>query len=296
MQVQHVAYKELTMELEGKFQNPREFIDQRELRELADSIEKSGLLYPLQVWKTDGHLVVVEGGRRLRAIGLLIEEKRADGLKVPIVYVDAKNEIDAREAALVGNLQRVELTSYEIAKEIFALKEAGLAQADIADRLKKSQSWVSRQLKAYGAVSDSVRKAWKQRKLPDDDVQTLASLPPPEQEKRLEKLMQHREAAAVAKPGEVRKAKSAARAAAKGGADKAPRALRPDGSLIKSFADLTSRAPKTNKYVVGMSDAFRFMLGEIGPGEFGKDFRDWANTQVDAGRKALPAGKPGSKN
>lgn len=291
MQIKHYPLKDLLLELEDHFANPREFVDMREVRELADSIAETGLQYPLQVWSTDGKLVVVDGGRRLRALEILHKEKRANGLtsKVPVVLVAAKTPIEAREAALVANLQRVELTSYEMAKEIHALKEAGLSQSDIATKLSKSQSWVSRQLKAFTTVAPGVRTAWKARKLPDDDVHTLSQLPEPEQERRLEKLLEHRAAAQTAKPGQVAKAKAKARAAAKGQDRPDPKAVRPDAKLIRSYAELCGNAPKTNKYVAGMHDAFRFMLGELGFDEWSKDFTEFANKEGFGAKKALTA-------
>jgi ParB/RepB/Spo0J family partition protein len=307
MRLEHAPFKDFVLEEEGFFANAREFVPQKEIRELADSIEAKGLKVPLGALKRpDGKKLVLSGSRRYRAINLLIKEKRANGLnlKVPFIAVTGKQtEVSARIEGLIDNLHRKDLTSYEMATQLHALHDAGMNQSEIAETINKSQSYVSRLLKCFGATSPAVHKAWKQSKLPDDDVQTLSKLPPAEQDRRLVKLMEHRDVAATAKPGQVRAAKSAARVAAKGGAkpkaNEPPKAVRPGGDHIRSFAELTGKAPKNNKYVRGLHDAFRFMLGDLGPGEFDKDFTTWAAKQSGsdkgAKQKTLAAKKPTKK-
>jgi ParB/RepB/Spo0J family partition protein len=290
MKLEHGRVDDFTLEQKDAagFRNPREFVDAKEIRELADSIVQSGLQYPLQVWRSGEELVVVDGGRRLRALQLLQKEKRGkDRLdKIPYVVIAASAVNEARELALIANVQRVELSSFEIAKQLQALKDAGIPQVDIATRIAKSATWVSRALSAYAKASPSVRKAWRAGRLPDDDVQTLAKLPEPEQEKRLTEIMTHRDRAERGVPGETREAKAAARAAVQrskpngkgkrnGAAEPAPK-HRVDGTLLRRFHDITSKAPKSNRYVQGLHDAFRFILGEIGPAEFHKEFNEWA--------------------
>lgn len=304
MKLEHVSLDKLTLEEADFFSNPREFINKKSIRELADSIEEHGLQYALRgIKRDDGTIIVVDGGRRLRAIQLLAKEKRANGLtsKVPITYVPGKVDAQgARIEALIGNLQREELSSYEVAKELHALKEAGLSQTDIAKKLNKSQSWVSRHLGAYLKAAPDVHKAWKMGKLPDDDIQTLAKLPVTEQVKRLDKMMEHRAVADTAKPGKRRAAKAAARAAAKGTTPATPKAMRPDGKLLQRMRDLTGEASTSKKYILGLHHAFRFILGEIGPNDFDKEFTEWAKaksfgTDRAPEQKALPkAGKGGN--
>lgn len=294
LEVTYAPLDQLQLKKKDFYDNPREFVDTKKVRELADDIAQRGLTTPLRVADRDGQLIVLGGGRRFRAIHLLVKEKRANGLKegVPIVFVDAEDSIAARFEGLADNLHRENLSSYETAKEIFGLSEAGVAQKDIAEKLGKSAGWVSRLLGAYKKSTPTVHKAWSQGKVPDDDVQTLVKLPRGDQDKRLAAIMEHRDKVAAAKPGQVRKAKEAARAAAKGKPTKngstapMPRVARPDYNLIRTFADITSKAPKSNKYIQGMRDAFLFALGEIGPGELGKDFTGWAE------RKGFGTGAP----
>lgn len=300
MELKHFKLNALALEEEGFFANPREFINQKLIRELADSIEAHGLHYALRgIERADGKVVVVDGGRRLRAIRLLVEEKRANGLadKVPVTIIEGKLDADgARVQALIGNLQREELSSYEVAKELCALKDAGLSQSDIAKRLNKSQSWVSRHLSSFTKSAPAVHKAWAAGKLPDDDVQSLSKLPAPEQEKRLADMMQHRDAAAVAKPGKKRAQQAAARAVVKGdkkkpAAAEAPEpsasSIRPGSATLTRLRDLTGQAAKGKRYIAGLHDAFKFILGELAMSEFDKEFTSWAEAKVKS--KALPS-------
>jgi ParB/RepB/Spo0J family partition protein len=292
-----IAYKELTLE-GADFLNPRIHIDGKAIKELAESIQQHGLLYSLCVWKTkneagDALNVVVDGGRRLRAIGELVKSKKAGDLKdkVPVRFVLAKSLKEARISALVGNIQRVELTSFEVAQEMLALKEEeGMEQKAIAAQLKKSPTWVSRQLKAMRSSTDLVKKAWRQGKISDDTVQDLCKLPDVEQNKRLQAILDHLENNKDANGKTTRDAKAAARAEAKGGdgddggkekssEPKEIKPVRPSTDKLERYIEVCSKAKKKDRYVTGMLHAFKFMNGDLGPGEFDKEWLEFAEKQ-----------------
>jgi ParB/RepB/Spo0J family partition protein len=286
-----IAFKELTME-GADFANPRVHIDAKAVTELAGSIQQHGLLYPLCVWKTKNEEgaalnVVVDGGRRFRAIGQLVKSKKAGTLKdkVPVRYILAKTLKDARVSALVGNIQRVELTSYEVAKEMLALKvDEGMEQKAIAAQLKKSPTWVSRQLGAMRKSTDLVKKAWKQGKISDDTVQDLCKLPPDEQNKRLQSILDHLENGKDSNGKTTRDAKTAARAEAKGsdGDDekssepKVIKPAKPSSDKLERYIEVCEKSKKKDRYVQGMLHAFKFMNGDLGPGEFDKEWLAFA--------------------
>ena len=264
------------------FSNPRARVDIREIGELAESIDTNGLLYPLCVWETtvEGKLVnvVVEGGRRWRAIGKLLKEKRwALADEVPVRVIKAQTLQEARVAALVGNVQRVDLSSYEVARAMAALREDGMQQKEIAGKIKKSKSWVSRKLSAWDNASATVKGAWKSGWLPDEDVEALSAirlidqkgkeLKAPdhkEQDKRLEKLLAHRVVAAEA--GKTsRAAAGKARKIAKGGD---PRGEKPSGDKVRRYAVAASESK--DPYVRGLRDMALYVLGEMPVGKFDK--------------------------
>jgi ParB/RepB/Spo0J family partition protein len=291
------------LKLEGAdFANPRVHIDSRSIGELADSIAKRGLMYPLQVWRTKekGKMVnvVVDGGRRLRAIAKLVAEKRANGLDkgVEVRIIEAKSLEEARIVALTGNIQRVDLKSYEIAKEMAALKEAGLTGKEIAEKVGKSPAWVSKQLKAFDKCTDWVKKEWKSGKLPDDDVFNLSKLAEGEQNKRLKDILEHRTNGAAKSPsGKASpKDRGKAREVAKGKKDEpTERTVRPGTDKLERYAQLAAMAPKKDAYVQGMKDAFLFALGKIGPGEFGPAWTAFAKKHGFYTTDAMPEAKKG---
>ncbi len=286
-----LAFKALTME-GADFANPRVHIDGKAITELAGSIKQHGLLYPLCVWKTKDEkgaslYVVVDGGRRFRAIGQLVKDRKAGDLKdkVPVRYIVAKDLKEARISALVGNIQRVELTSYEVAKEMLALKEdEGMEQKAIAAQLKKSPTWVSRQLSAMRKSTDLVRKAWKQGRIADDTVQDLCKIKSEsEQNRRLQSILDHLAKGMDSNGKTTRDAKTAARAEAKGddggGKSSEPAVIKPakpSSDKLERFIEVCSKAKKKDRYVIGMLHAFKFMNGDLGPGEFDKEWLTFA--------------------
>lgn len=287
-----IPHKDLSLGEEVGIRNPREQIDKGGIKELAESIAQRGLLYPLLVWQTEAdgkkYNIVLEGQRRYLAIGELAKKKRASGVvkAVPVNIVEAKDAAEARLIALVGNIQREELSSFEIAREIAALKHLGVAQKDIAKKLGKSASYVSRALSAYNKATGVVREAWESGKLPDDDVQHLTKLPGEEQEKRAKEVLKHREKAAEI-PGKAREAAAEARKTAKAGNGKAGKEpgqkptsapkqakLSPDKQL--ELADFLDQAPAKARYLRGIRDGIRIVMGEIGPGELDEEFDKFA--------------------
>lgn len=271
---------ELTLGEEVGFSNPRE--DQGDIKGLAASITQHGLLYPLTIWKVKiknrTHNVVTDGGRRLRAIRLLVDKKKFNGLAdaIPVTYLTGvTDQNDARKKSLVANVQRRDLASYEIAKEIDGIIKLGDAQKDVAKSLGKSETWVSRIMKAWKSATPAVKKAWEAQKLPDDDVQSIIKLKPDEQDAMLKKVLKAREAGGKSNGKASRKARGKARAAAKGG----DRTKKPGVEKVRRYAEVLKTATKPTKYIQGMLDMAKFMMGELSPGAFDKEWTEFAKKQ-----------------
>lgn len=267
-----------SMRLDGSgFENPRESVDKRKLRELADSIHQHGLHKKLLVWQTtdpetgEELNLLIGGGRRWRAIGMLIEEGKANGLakKVPVRIVKAKTVQAARVKALVDNLHTEEMSSYELAKSMQQLKDEGMQQKEIAKQVNKSATWVSRKLKAFNKTTEFVRRAWRMGKLPDDDVEALSKVPADEQNKRLEKIIETRNNEKAS-----RKERAEARDVAQGKKKddkKVPKPVRPGPEKLEQYLRIAEIKTKS-KYVQGIADGIRFCLGQLGAGEFQEEW------------------------
>lgn len=173
--------------------------DEKDLDELAQSIEEQGLIHPITVESIgDGTYRVVVGERRTRAYLKLgrttIQAKIRDDLTNPkkrLVYQVAEN------------VNRKDLTDADMATSIRSLMEGTpvvepMTQTQIAKALGKSEGWVSRYVKfgdeeqqrlwVLTGIADTVEKLYRlsilpmpvqaeiQRRvqLPEDDPEYLA--------------------------------------------------------------------------------------------------------------------------
>lgn len=136
------AQEELQLALiEPNPEQPRKHFDQEELENLADSIQKEGLLQPIIVRPKDGAYQIVAGERRWQA------SKLAGLQTVPVRIVEIDDQ-QALRVALVENLQRSDLNAIEEARGYKDLMErGGLTQADLADAVSKSRSAVANSLR-----------------------------------------------------------------------------------------------------------------------------------------------------
>ena len=112
------------------------------LDELATSIMKNGLLFPIVVRQTDDlFFEVVAGNRRFEACKRL-------NIKLIPCYVAEFNDKEAYEASLVENVQRKTLNPLEEAKAFKKyVDEFGYgSKSDLARQMGKSPSYVSRRI------------------------------------------------------------------------------------------------------------------------------------------------------
>ena len=164
-------------EIEPNRNQPRADFDENSLSELAESIQKHGLIQPIVVRPTSsGAYQIVAGERRWRAC-------RMAGLsEVPVVI----KELDDRnyfEVALVENLQREDLNPVEEAQGYRTLVEAyGLTQEQVAESVGKSRSAVTNALRllnlseaALGALKNGEITAGHARAILAADSDTLAA-------------------------------------------------------------------------------------------------------------------------
>ena len=124
---------------------PRKFFDETKLQELAQSIEEHGLLQPIVVTKdANGKYMIIAGERRYKAH--LINSLRTIKAFISDVDIDV-----VKEQSLVENIQRDDLTDFEIANYITGLWNDGKykQKQDLAKKLGKTKSYIS---KALGLV------------------------------------------------------------------------------------------------------------------------------------------------
>lgn len=169
------AVKLRLTDIEPNKEQPRKTFDEKALSELADSIERNGVLQPLLVRPmTDGSYQLVAGERRWRA-------SRLAGLtEVPVVIKEMTDE-QAMEIALVENLQREDLNPIEEAEGLKLLIDRyGLTQEDAAARVGRSRPAIANSLRLLN-LPEPVRALARDGKLSAGHARALLSFTDNEQ-------------------------------------------------------------------------------------------------------------------
>lgn len=122
---------------------PRIVFDEHEIKELSESIKIHGLIQPIIVKKTitDGIFQLVAGERRTKAA------KLAGLTVIPAVIIEATDQ-QLMEFALVENIQRVDLNSFEEAQAYQTLiSKMKWTQEELSKKVNKSRSHITNTLR-----------------------------------------------------------------------------------------------------------------------------------------------------
>lgn len=121
---------------------PRKEFEDEPLQELANSIEKHGLIQPITVrYIGEKRFELISGERRWRAA------KLADMEKIP-AYIREVNDEEVISFALVENIQREDLNPIEVAMGYQRLiDEVDFTQAQVAEKVGKSRTTVTNMLR-----------------------------------------------------------------------------------------------------------------------------------------------------
>lgn len=151
---------------------PRRTFDQAALKELAASIEKSGVFQPIILRQPDPQLEryeLVAGERRFRA------SKLAKQSTIPAIVRTMSDE-QMMEIAVLENLQREDLTPLEEAQAYQTLMEKlSLTQAQVAAKLGKSRPYIANYLRLLGLPAP-IKEALNAGKLSMGQARTILSL------------------------------------------------------------------------------------------------------------------------
>jgi len=135
---------------------PRQDFDKEEIDNLAQSIDKQGLLQPILLRKKDAGYEIISGERRFRAL------KQLGNDKVPCIIKPNISDTNMIEMALVENIQRENLNDIEQAYAYQRLMiDCGLSHEEIAKKVGKSRSTVTnflRLLKLPEEIQKKLRK------------------------------------------------------------------------------------------------------------------------------------------
>ncbi len=120
---------------------PRKYFEERELLELAKSIQSYGIIQPIVVRENGDYYQIIAGERRYRACELI-------GIKDIPALVQEMDDEKAAAVSLIENLQRKELNYFEEASAYNLLINVfGFTQEELANKIGKSQSAIANKLR-----------------------------------------------------------------------------------------------------------------------------------------------------
>lgn len=122
---------------------PRNVFEEEALNELADSIEKIGVIQPVTVCKTDNDKFrLIAGERRYRAT------KLAGLTEIPAFIRASGSELEMLQMALIENIQREDLNPIDISLSFKRLvDEFSLTQEELSNKIGKKRSTVTNYLR-----------------------------------------------------------------------------------------------------------------------------------------------------
>lgn len=151
---------------------PRRTFDQKALRELASSVQESGVFQPIILRQPDPKLKryeLIAGERRFRA------SKLAKQTTIPAIIRTMSDE-KMMEVAVLENLQREDLTPLEEAQAYQTLMDKlSLTQAQVAKRLGKSRPYIANYLRLLG-LPNEIKELVSAGKLSMGQARTLLGL------------------------------------------------------------------------------------------------------------------------
>lgn len=156
-------------EIEPNPKQPRRSFNEKELTELADTIQHVGIIEPIVVRLKNNRYIIISGERRWRASKLIGYKK------IPAVIKDY-DDVKAAEVALIENLQREDLNSIEEARAYESLIElTGDKPADLAKKLGKDRTTVTNLLRLL-KLPDEVMKLIENKMINAGQARPLLSL------------------------------------------------------------------------------------------------------------------------
>ena len=148
---------------------PRQEINEEELKSLISSIKDNGVLQPVLVRRADDGYELVYGHRRFEAA------KRANLTEIPAV-IRRLSDREVLEIAIIENVQREDLNPIEEADAYYRLNtEFNLTQEEIAERIGKARSTVTNKMRLL-SLPDKVKNALRKGKITEGHARALLAL------------------------------------------------------------------------------------------------------------------------
>ena len=150
---------------------PRRDFNEDEIKELAASIEKQGLLQPVLVrQKENDGFEIISGERRFRALKLLGREK------IPCIIKKQLSDREMMEMALVENIQREDLNEIDKAEAYNKLIiEFDYTHEQLSERLGKNRTTITNTLRLR-TLPEEIQQMVRTNALTSGHARALLSL------------------------------------------------------------------------------------------------------------------------
>lgn len=155
--------------IQARDNQPRKSFDDESIDDLAQSIEKYGLLNPIVVRKNNDTYEIVAGERRYRAVKKL-------GLNTIDAILKDYEEKDVEVLSLIENIQREDLKVLEEANAYKKLSsQYNLTQEEIAKTMGKSRSYIANTMRLLN-LYDVEKRALDRGQISPSQARTLLSI------------------------------------------------------------------------------------------------------------------------
>jgi hypothetical protein len=202
MRFKTMRYDELQLK-SALFTNPRQRtgLSEAEIVELALDMGRNGLNNPLRVTPAG---TITAGQRRHRALGYLLEWRDKLGAhvsesehaifdmraalfraEVPVVIDEETDPGRLVGRALADNLNRAEMSSYDIAETIVQMVERCGSQRQVADEIGRDKSYVSRMVSSWKQAVPELHVIWASGQISFEEVYEMTRKPAEEQSRIL---------------------------------------------------------------------------------------------------------------
>jgi len=137
-------------EIKPNTMQPRKAFDNEKMEELASSIELHGVISPVILRKAENGYELVAGERRWRAA-------RKAGLKIIPATIREVTDEESAKVALIENLQREDLNTFEEASAYHAIiQKYGMTQDGLAREVGKSRPHIANTLRVLSMQEEIV--------------------------------------------------------------------------------------------------------------------------------------------
>jgi len=182
-----------SIEFSDEITNPRDEL--KDIDDLVSSIKSVGLQVPLTVLhevrlvdgEKDDRYCLVVGFRRYEAI-TRIRKQDSNAFRTVEVKKFNGSAAEAQVLNITENIQRSELTPIEICRGVEILLNLGYKQKEIADKIGKSQTWVSNAMQFKRRATPQLQDAVREGNVSYGFARDIATLPDREQRQRVKQI------------------------------------------------------------------------------------------------------------